>query len=142
MTVEADKSHKCLRSLRKRYDLLLREYNGKRPTNYAKMREFLTKLAVIVDEETIAGGFPPSKTFAFPDLTGHVPDTTSEKGAVVVRRKEPVKVVKPKLKGPKLMPIPPDPKKEDKKVQAAAEAKAIMEPDSRGLDEETLAEMG
>lgn len=63
MTIESDRRLKHLRSIRRRYDTLLRVSGGKRPTNYAKMRTFTVGLMAIVDEETRSGGFGPTLKF-------------------------------------------------------------------------------
>lgn len=51
---------KGLRKVRNRFDHLLRESGGKRPTTYKKMRQFVDVLVQIVEEETRGAGMEPS----------------------------------------------------------------------------------
>lgn len=82
MTLEADKAMKRLRKIRTRFDALLKDYKGKRPTTYAKLRNFADSLMVIVNEETTMGGFGPT---IIPSLATHTPLAVKEKGKVELR---------------------------------------------------------
>lgn len=81
-TVQA--AAKGLRKLRKRFDELLKESNGKRPTTYKKMRQFADALMRMVDEETRNAGLIPAapaiiKTeIDVPSLDEHSPGAESK----------------------------------------------------------------
>lgn len=77
MTVESDKAHRGLRNIRKRFDVLWRKFDHKRPTTYAKMRNFVDELVEIVNDETINAGFLPIVTYMEPKV--------KDKGKVIDR---------------------------------------------------------
>lgn len=60
MTVEADKAMRGIKNIRRRFDELWMESGKKRPTTYAKMRDFVDGLILIVNEETVNAGFRQS----------------------------------------------------------------------------------
>lgn len=167
MTIEADKGLRGLRNVRRRYDDLLRDYGGKRPTNYAKMREFLLELMQIVDEETTDAGLAPSPVLDIPDpavVREHTPKAVKNKGAVVLRTRaeldrEKAKKNPPKPKAqPKKNVFVDDPKsfklrdeleeaakkkaeEEVTLVEKDSEARLNEDPNAKGLSEEALAQL-
>lgn len=112
MTTEIDKAVKGLRNIRRRYDELIKEHGGKRPTNYAKMREFTIELINIIDEETIAAGAAESPKFVLPvkeELDKHsVLSDIEDKGEVRLRTRAEIEEEEVKNN-------PPKPKKEEPK---------------------------
>lgn len=167
MTVEANKALRNLRNIRRRYDDLIRDYGGKRPTNYAKMREFLMSLMLIVDEETTDAGLAPSPVIDIPTpevVREHTPKSVKNKGAVVLRTKAEIEAEdlkenppKPKAKAVKNVFVD-DPNSfklrdelEEAALKKAAEDVELVEadseirleedPDSKGLSEDALAQL-
>jgi hypothetical protein len=172
MTVESDKVARHLRNIRRRYDVLLREHGGKRPSNYAKMRQFTMSLMQIVSEETTSAGLAQSPVHVLPPkkkIEENIASEIKNKGQIrtkadIERENPPAPKPEPE-KGPVYVPDAEDLKamgrdpdeelreeldekadeanaEETEKVIEDVENRLEEDPDSKGLSEEALAELG
>ena len=68
---QLQKSDNALRRLKDRVRALLDDNQGKRPSNFAKLRDFTDELLTIITEETASAGYVDPVPLKLPDADPH-----------------------------------------------------------------------